>query len=184
MPSNGPIPAENEDVPLSPPRKPYFHQTYPEFNSDIDCRSCDLPHKTGILRDGSGNIGSGEPSASLPDSKHGQQHGGEPSALTNSLEHPSQNQVKLAHKKLRKSRTHYGRHSLENRPEWDSAKYRQYREKIRNKPDSIWPEHVEEAFQEGNEITDMDMDHELISICQRYAYIQLGVERKKCSMGN
>ena len=167
LPSNAPIIADDGNVLRSPPGNPSLHaspRTCPKFNSGVDCRVCGLLHacstclqddhnaqscKKGILRASSGNRVSDDFTANLSDSKSKVRYASTHSRTTvKAPESLSRHSLKLEHRK--RQRGYLSSLPLFYRSELLSPRYNAYRAKIRSKgPDQPWPDHLEEAFQEG-----------------------------------
>ena len=173
LPSNAPALPVN-DTPASTLHgldRPQSPQICPNFNLGLDC-ICSLKHicatclgqnhgskdcKTGVLRITSGNVRSHTREKSVIRSKAGldtQCQNAESSFLFDPPHHSAQAALKLEQKKRRRARGPHVRASLSYRPELQSPRYVAYRQKIKQSQGNsskkqIWPDHVEEAFQEG-----------------------------------
>ena len=167
LPSNAPI-LESDNLHRSPSGNPGLHsshQTCSKFNNGIDCKVCDLLHacstclqeghdaqacKKGILRISSGNIGSSELLSNSKDYNNDSSVHYTSKASHTFLKEPeykSRNALKLEHRRMQKLLDPLSRLPLSYRSELLSPRYNAYRAKARTK--AIWPDHIEEAFQEG-----------------------------------
>ena len=169
VPSNGHTLTEDETIRHSTLKNsPASVQTCPKFNNGLDCRVCGLSHacstclredhdarscKKGILRASSGNIGSNDLAIRSdeykcePDSHYGDTVS---RTLVKLPEYSNRNAIRLEHRRRRKASDSYNRLPLSYRSELLSPRYNAYRAKARSKgSNQTWPDHLEEAFQEG-----------------------------------
>ena len=170
VPSNGPTAlAESATAPSSTSKNsPPSVQTCSKFNNGIDCRVCGLSHacstclredhdarscKRGILRVSSGNIGSNDlaiRSGAYKNDPDGSCETTVSHIVAKLPDHSNRNALKLERRRRRKAPDSYNRLPLFYRSELLSPRYNAYRAKTRSKgSDQIWPDKLEEAFQEG-----------------------------------
>lgn len=171
LPSNAPTLTKSEDVHNSSSSSddlPTPLQPCPDFNNGTDCRVCGLLHacstclepdhgswncKKGILQVSSGNVGSNGLFNHIAGSKveiQGRSAYKLPSSQTKATDHSAQAALKLEHRRRRRGVDHLLGHIPVDRPELLSPRYNAYRAKSRGKSKSqVWPDHLEEAFQQG-----------------------------------
>lgn len=176
LPSNAPTLAESEPIHACPGENLGNHtspQTCPKFNDGLDCRICGLLHAcsicldedhhartciSGVPRVSSDNIGSSE--LAIHSNEFNTGSGVHyTSTVSHSLirapDYSNRNAIKLENRKRQRRLGQRAPEPLSRLPlfyrsELLSPRYNAYREKSRSKgANQKWPDHIEEAFQEG-----------------------------------
>ena len=154
----------NAAIDLTETLSPGICQSY---NRSGDCSACNLLHiclhckqhghpatecKNGILRVSSGNVGSNAFQSRNADLKEGhtQKYAFRPvSSLVNPPRHSAQAAIKAEHPR-RQQPSSWPSLPMYWHVEFQTERYRQYRDKLRQKgSNEVWPDRVEEAFQYG-----------------------------------
>lgn len=172
LPSNAPALPDNTSGLLSPPTdrtETLRSEICQSYNCGNDCFGCNLLHvcfrcrqhghsatdcKCAVLRASSGNVGLGTSQSCNTDLKprNTQKYAFRPvSSFVNPPHHSAQAAIKAEHPRRQQYSSLPKGYPCYWHVEWETPRYRTYREKIRQKglKDEKWPDRVEEAFQIG-----------------------------------